>query len=133
MPTHYKEQLDNNHEVSLSLGSDNPRWIAPVLHKIIDRQQKEEDIGRLERDYNAVKINKLGAREESRPLSPRVVVGGPLVAPGVAQEALRHAHVGARHVARAKLLYQRHDRAEEQRHPLQWCVIYNERDKTVVV
>ena len=74
MPTHYKEQLDDNHEVSLCLGSDNPCGIAPMLHKIIDRQQKEEDIGRLERDYNAVKINKLRAGEESRPLAPRVVV-----------------------------------------------------------
>ena len=90
-----------------------------MLHKIIDRQQKEENIGRLERDDNAVKINKLGAGEEGRPLAPRVVVGGPLVAPGVAEEALSHAHVGPRHVASPKLLDERHDRAQEKRHPLQ--------------
>ena len=123
MPTHDKEELDNNHEVPLCLGSNNPCGIAPVLHKIIDRQQEEEDIGRLEGDNNAVKINKLRAGEECSPLAPRLVVGRPLVSPGVAKETLGHAHVGPRNVARAKLLDEGHHSAEEKRHPLQECVI----------
>ena len=89
-----------------------------MLHKIIDRQQEEEDISPLERDYNAVKINKLGAGEECGPLSPGLVVRGPLVTPGVPEEALSHAHAGSSHLARAELLDQSHDCAEDQRHSL---------------
>ena len=68
--------------------------------------------------WSPVEIDKLWCGEECGPVSPGEVVLGPLVAPGLAQEALRRPHVGPRQGAGAEPLHQRHHQAQQQRHAL---------------
>ena len=77
----------------------------PVIHKEIDCEKEEEDIGHLEKKKNEVEVDKLWSVEECRPYCASLTVFLPLVTPWIAKKALSYTHAGEDQVARAKLVH----------------------------
>ena len=117
--THYEKQFDDNDKVSLCFRFYQCCRCPPVLHQVVDGQQKEDDVGRLQQDQDAVEVHELRRGEEGGPVTPGLVVTCPLLSPGFAQETLSDPHIRSSDVAGSKLFNQSNNDAENKWHTLE--------------
>ena len=116
--THDEEQFEDDDKVPLGLCLDDARRVPPVLDQIVDGQQEEDDVGRLQCQHDAVEVDELRGVEESHPLARGLVGLLQMFPPGFAQEALAGPHVRPRDLTGAEPVQQPDHQAQHQGHPL---------------